>query len=134
MTSILKVDNIKDSADNQAISISGGNMTVAGNTTFSGTVSGVDSLGQGQSWSDVKASRALSTTYTNSTALPIAVSVSTNTQNTSRVSITVDGSVRVHNGIYTSGDGQQGAVAIVPSGSTYLVATLGGVQYWQELR
>tara|TARA_R110000822_G_scaffold8630_2_gene33894 strand:+ start:420 stop:824 length:405 start_codon:yes stop_codon:yes gene_type:complete len=134
MTSILKVDNIKDSADNQAISISGGNMTVAGNTTFSGTVSGVDSLGQGQSWSDVKASRAVSTTYTNSTALPIAVSVSTVTQNISRVSILVDGSIRVHNGIYTSGDGQQGAVAIVPSGSTYQVTTLGAVLYWQELR
>jgi hypothetical protein len=40
MTSILKVDNIKDSANNQAISISSGNMTVAGNTTFTGTVTG----------------------------------------------------------------------------------------------
>ena len=36
MTSILKVDNIKDSADNQAIAINSGNMTVAGNTTFTG--------------------------------------------------------------------------------------------------
>ena len=42
MTSILKVDNIKDSADNQAISISSGNITVAGNTTFTGTVTGTD--------------------------------------------------------------------------------------------
>lgn len=40
MTSILKVDNIKDSANNQAIAISSGNMTVAGNTTFTGTVTG----------------------------------------------------------------------------------------------
>jgi len=40
MTSILKVDNIKDSANNQAIAISSGNMTVAGNTTFTGSVTG----------------------------------------------------------------------------------------------
>ena len=44
MTSILKVDNIKDSANNQAISISGGNMTVAGNTTFTGTVTGAGGM------------------------------------------------------------------------------------------
>jgi len=40
MTSILKVDNIKDSANNQAIAISSGNITVAGNTTFAGNVTG----------------------------------------------------------------------------------------------
>ena len=40
MTSIIKVDNIKDSANNQAIAISSGNITVAGNTTFTGTVTG----------------------------------------------------------------------------------------------
>lgn len=109
-------------------------MNLADTYAFSGTVSGIDSLGKGQSWSDVKASRAVSTNYTNTTSLPIAVSVSTVTQNVSRVSILVDGSIRVHNGIYTSGDGQQGAVAIVPSGSTYQVTTMGAVLYWQELR
>ena len=40
MTSILKVDNIKDSANNQAIAISSGNLTIPGSTTFTGAVTG----------------------------------------------------------------------------------------------
>ena len=39
MTSILKVDNIKDSADNQAISISGGAVTMSNSLTTPGITS-----------------------------------------------------------------------------------------------
>lgn len=68
MTSILKVDNIKDSADNQAISISSGNMTVAGNTTFTGTVTGAGmDLLLNSTISSAVAQFDITSTYINST-------------------------------------------------------------------
>jgi hypothetical protein len=56
-----------------AISVAG-NGTVTGNLTVTGTVTGSNtgSLGVGQTWTDVTASRAGATTYTNSTGKPIA--------------------------------------------------------------
>jgi len=60
---------------------------VAGNPTVAALA-----LGWGQTWTDVKASRALSTTYTNSTGRPIFVSVSVAWGNTdATVTLTVGG-------------------------------------------
>ena len=68
MTSILKVDNIKDSANNQAIAISSGNMTVAGNTTFTGNVTGAGmDLLLNSTISSAVAQFDISSTYMNST-------------------------------------------------------------------
>lgn len=68
MTSILKVDNIKDSANNQAISISSGNLTIPGSTTFTGTVTGAGmDLLLNSTISSTVAQFDISSTYINST-------------------------------------------------------------------
>ena len=80
------------------------------------------SLGVGQSWQNVTASRASGVTYTNTTGKPILVVV--NTYNGTPI---VDGVTLRYLGLATEG----GWSFIVPSGSTYSVT---GVQSWAELR
>ena len=95
--------------------------------------------GAGQTWQDVTASRALSTTYTNSTGKPIQVLASGgyNGTNTAFMTITVDGVLLQTFNVSISGLTGGSAVvgAIVPNGSTYIVASaFGGIQRWTELR
>ena len=104
------------------------------------------SIGVGQTWQNVMASRVFGTTYTNTTGRPIAVSVSNtasgDANNTPGISITVGG-VLVSTGNLTSSGGNAGLVgysasAIIPAGSTYICYLLGNasnrVVYWAELR
>jgi hypothetical protein len=95
-------------------------------------------VGIGQTWQDVKASRALATTYTNNTGKPIMVNVFTaNTGASSNSTLYVSG-VAVS---YIGGDSTNGAAsatlsAVVPNGADYVVTgsrTLTG-GYWAELR
>ena len=115
------------------------NQTIAGvkNFTSAPTLNGVDltSIGVGQTWQDVTASRALGTTYTNTTGKAIFVSV--------RCGLATGGSAFTVNvaGVqagYMSAPGNMNGTlyAIVPSGATYSAvnntgATLG---IWSELR
>lgn len=108
------------------------------------------SLGVSQTWQDVKASRSLGTTYTNSTGKPIQVSVSISNSSGSsggsrpRVGFYV-GSVRVC--LMTVGDANGSNFAdftvngqmIVPAGSTYSVSYVDGTNNlvivdWSELK
>jgi len=92
-------------------------------------------IGVGQTWQDVTASRALGTTYTNTTGKPIEIIISigiTNTINDKFFNVngvligTMPGSTTNGNDIWTF---------IVPNGATY---SLGGSNYsivrWFELR
>jgi hypothetical protein len=94
-------------------------------------------LGVGQVWQDVKASRSLDVTYTNTTGRTIAVSVgkgnSTNSNNIT--TITVNGVIvwrlQANHGVA----GNSVGFALVPPGGTYSVGpTTYTVDYWQELR
>lgn len=94
-------------------------------------------FGVGQTWQNVKASRALSTTYTNTTGKPILVSVcSTATSNNVNAEISVDGVLIEQN--QTAGGTLQAASvqAVVPNGSQYSVTGNGGLVIggWMELR
>lgn len=89
-------------------------------------------LGVGQTWQDVKASRAIGTTYTNSTGKPIEVAITT-TQ-TSSPTIVVNGI-----SILTNADNVGGVIVglscIIPNGATYSLSNAGGtITYWFELR
>ena len=91
------------------------------------------SLGVGQTPTDVTASRAINTVYTNTTGKPIFVAIGKTTQ-TSDMRLNVNG---VQFG-YASGaneDSQSKTLyAIVPSGATYGTVGLSGFVFWSELR
>lgn len=92
-------------------------------------------LGVGQSFTDVKASRAFGTTYTNSTGKPIVVYASaTTTAANGAMSGIVNGafcsfSVQLVSGTVVS------ANFVVPAGATYSVSVgTATIQNWYELR
>jgi hypothetical protein len=96
-------------------------------------------IGIGQTWQDVTASRAFSTTYTNSTGKPIMVAVqgvSAGASGNKAVTFYIDTFAITTNGFYsTTGNNYPNITVIVPNGSTYKVepdsVSLGK---WWELR
>ncbi len=109
-------------------------MVVAGDgkVTFP---AGSQMLGVGQTLQDVKASRAIGTTYTNTTGKPIVVSVSF--QSTAGIN---SGILFVNTQVFgQSSGGFVGAIfnicVIIPPGGTYRATTSSAdVIYWAELR
>ena len=100
-------------------------------------LTGVSSIGVGQTWQNLTSSRALGTTYTNSTGSPIMIAVTVNTTATtnSKANITVDGvevtkTYPYASGVYTP------MYAIVPNGSTYVAGNVSNttLNRWTELR
>jgi len=93
------------------------------------------SLGYSQTWQDLTASRALATTYYNTTGRPIFVTA-TNAGSASNVSVTatVNGVVAAESLFAVGGNG--GFVSfVVPPGATYSVTmSAGGLNRWSELR
>lgn len=93
-------------------------------------------VGYQQTWQDVVAGRALSTTYTNTTGRPIVVAVGVTVGNTSTFTNLVVNGV---NAARTQGPGggsyMYDLIAIVPVGAQYSVS--GGspaLNSWRELR
>jgi hypothetical protein len=112
---------------------SGNILTSNGSAWTSAALPASPSVGVGQTWQNVTASRASAVTYTNSTGNPIQVSVTGSTAN-AVISITVNGNVIASQGTTSGGTAQNSFVtAIVPNGSTYLV-TVGTLVRWWELR
>ena len=99
--------------------------------------SGLWPLGVGQTYQDVKASRAVNTNYTNTTGRTIVVfaSIGNSTIQTNR--ILVDGLVVGEWVDAAASSTRQGVIGIIPSGSVYRVENLQGsttVLTWSELR
>ena len=96
--------------------------------------------GSGQTWTDVTASRAGGTTYTNSTGKPILVVVTVNQTGAFVLDYTVTVAGVVISRAYAGTSGQQTTAYIpttfiVPNGSTYLLTMTAGVlNKWVELR
>jgi hypothetical protein len=92
-------------------------------------------IGVGQTWTDVTASRANDTTYTNSTGKPIAVMVSSNMAQNVRMYTFIAGTQVADNGISTVYGGMGYTSFIVPNGVTYKITMVhGSIVYWWELR
>lgn len=96
-------------------------------------------VGIGQTWQNLTASRALATTYTNSTGKPISVSVTISSVNTTPgVKLTVSGLVVFNCQMQIStGNYPMTATAIVPNGATYRADINGSgsaLGAWHELR
>jgi hypothetical protein len=92
-------------------------------------------LGVGQTWQDVKASRAVGTTYTNTTGRPILVSVTCSVNAGVVNTLSVGGVPVAYASVGVVGNGLT-LQAVVPAGATYAVTNTGGtaVVYWAELR
>lgn len=111
-----------------------------GQTTAALAGAALGAIGVGQSWQDVKASRAWNTTYTNSTGRPIAIAVGGNGNISGFIQILM-GSGAVVPG---SSSGQNAYLcsvyATIPNGETYTIQWGAGgynsatVLFWSELR
>jgi phage-related tail fiber protein len=99
------------------------------------TLKPLSSIGVGQTWQNVAASRSAGVTYTNSTGRPIFVSVTvTGTGGVNSVVFLVDG-VTVASANDTANNTDYPITIVVPAGSTYRVNPAGaGIQTWMELR
>jgi len=93
------------------------------------------SVGSGQTWHDVTASRSGGTNYVNNTGRPISVLVTFGAQaGANRADLLIDGDAVASTG--NTGN-RSNITAIVPPGSTYRVNIISGtfdVENWQELR
>ncbi|MGV8917850.1 MAG: hypothetical protein ACOH2R_08630 [Pseudomonas sp.] len=110
-------------------------------TAAAAAVSGKDlttfdqSFGLGQTWQNLTASRALGTTYTNTTGKSIVLFVSANTNAFSNLRFTVNGNLFY--GSDQSSGYNNSLMIVVPPGGTYTAAMGAGTQvlsYWWELR
>lgn len=98
------------------------------------TWANASSIGVGQTWQDVTASRAAGTTYTNSTGKPIFVMISVyNSQAANILLVTVSG-VLISAVGQSTWDNSTQASFIVPDGATYSATSSSGVRIWAELR
>lgn len=93
-------------------------------------------LGYGQTWQDVKASRALTTTYYNTTGRPITISVATTNSisGTTRNLNINSANIAIASGAATD---HVWFTAVVPPGASYFVSMSAGTQAitnWSELR
>jgi hypothetical protein len=111
---------------------SGNNSTRLATTAFVQDAMTALGLGLGQTWQDVRASRAANTTYTNTTGKPIMVTLSQGTHLNTTFTYTVSGQT-----VTWSHSGSTTAIAdtvsfIVPNGATYSSSALN--TSWLELR
>lgn len=109
-----------------------GNILTSNGTTWTSSVP-VGGLGVGQSYSDVTSSRALGTTYTNSTGKPISVMVFVSISNGSAISGYCNGLNVVTSSQFAGGG--TFITWIVPAGSTYSASgAYSSLAQWTELR
>lgn len=95
------------------------------------------SFGVGQTWQDVTASRARDVSYTNTTARPIAVSISPNTATRNVLTLAVSGLAISRLSINDASIGALATVsAIVPPGASYTLTSETGsaIGKWLELK
>ena len=105
-------------------------------TAAQGKVLNDQAFGVGQTWQDVTASRALGTTYTNSTGKPIQVSVVVKDSSSyDNLYFFVNSTAVVSMPDLTGGSsGFQQLTITVPSTQTYRLETANLLHYWTELR
>lgn len=94
----------------------------------------ISGLGVGQVWVDVTSSRSSGTTFTNTTARPIAVNITQASASATTLKVEVGG-VLIHDMATSSSGTRSNASFVVPVGSTYKVTATGsGISVWAELR
>jgi hypothetical protein len=118
-----------------APSTSGNVLTSNGTTWTSATPAG--GIGIGQTWQSVTGSRALGTTYTNSTGKPIFVYIVVQLSSNGDTNLTLNGVALDGPASSAGGSVFTPCSFIVPDGNTYNLSVFGGsvsVTAWSELR
>lgn len=88
----------------------------------------------GEVWNNVTGSRATGSTYTNSNAYPIMISMYGSGSGASSTQIYVNGSLVYYNNAQWNGAGAiPGGTLIIPPGATYSVSLASGLVAWWEL-
>lgn len=95
-------------------------------------LSAMSSLGYGQTWQNVSGSRAISTTYYNTTGRPIGISVASANGASADAQLTVGG-LLIQRNTYNGSSGISSVFGIIPPGQSYLVFATGAF-VWAELR
>ena len=111
----------------------------AGNATLSTNCT--NAIGYSQTWQNVTSSRALSTTYTNSTGKPIQIYFtaygSASTTTGTGFTLLLNGTLSFTDG-FTTGASSCAIQIIIPAGATYYISQTSGTTYtgwtWFELR
>lgn len=104
-------------------------------TAAQGKVLNDQAFGIGQTWQDVTASRALGTTYTNSTGKPVQVSVVVQDSSINDLYFFVNGTAVVRMTDLAGGSsGFQQLTITVPSTQTYRLETANLLHSWAELK
>jgi len=135
MSTIVIAGDTSGSVTLQAPAVAGGTVVTLPATTGTAALTS-DLLGVGQTWQDVTGSRALSTTYTNSTGKPIMIQIQASLNAGSIYTLTINGVVINRFGAPNL-NGQCPLSAIVPAGATYSAAVTSGagsLSLWTELR
>jgi hypothetical protein len=117
-----------------------GNILTSNGTAW--TSAALPAIGVGQTWQDLTGSRALATTYTNSSGKPIMVQVTVQSNSSGQVDLTsiVAGTTISNQLPYVAASGFRAFTTfIVPNGSTYSITTTGSsatpsLSRWTELR
>ena len=118
-------------------------LDTSGNLAVTGTVTGTNLYAQSQTWQNVTGSRAIGTSYTNSTLRPIEVQTSVaSAGGTVNFYMNMNGTyIRV--GVAVAGSSECAITVTVPPGQTYGVSTANGsmssagagaLAGWNELR
>jgi hypothetical protein len=98
------------------------------------TVPSASGIGVGQTWQNVKTTRAADTIFTNSTGAPIMVALSFYLSHDRNVSVYINNLMILSSGS-PADDSYHNLTFIVPNNSTYKVTTNGwGLDVWTELR
>jgi len=91
-------------------------------------------VGYGQTWQDVTGSRAIGTTYTNSTGKAIFLAVSAVGGANTHIGITVNGVQTIFGGYNSATLSAPSTSLIIPAGATYSVQSATALNKWFELR
>jgi hypothetical protein len=123
-------DRTLDLPDNSGTVVSTGSTAAV---TQAMLTTAVIPLGVEQTWQNVIASRAVATTYTNTTGRPIYLQVSTISTGDTTVSVTING-LLIPLGRNSVSGGQPFGSILIPAGATYNVTNSGSLGTWFELR
>jgi hypothetical protein len=117
----------------EAISLGSGNWKVLTYTRASGQALAISGIGVGQTWQDVHASRAVGTSYQNTTNNPIMVALSASSPGNWQLQVSSDNSTWLTTGI-NNNVAQTSATTIVPVNWYYRLINSAGIASWIELR
>jgi hypothetical protein len=112
-----------------------GSQLVAGSVTNTQIATSSQSIGSGQTWTNVTASRSAGTTYTNSTGRSIQVAILSAQGTNQQFQFYIDSTLvwnQYSSTIY--GDNVSANFILPPSATYSLTVPYGSIQFWMELR